>query len=113
MYDMMSNQQSIAAELLAAKDRVRFFIGDAHWGEDGRYKERLLSECLGKLTASNVAIGTGFIKNDTKITTQIDLIVYDSQCPLLFQSGDFVIVEPEAVFGIIEVKSNASNSELT
>ncbi len=34
-------QQSIAAEFETQKNRVRFFIYDSHWGDDGRYKEIL------------------------------------------------------------------------
>lgn len=33
---------SITQEIDSIKDRVRNFIGDANWGEEGRYKEALL-----------------------------------------------------------------------
>lgn len=39
------------------------------------------------------------------ITSQIDIIVYDNNYPTLFQEGDFVIVTPQAVRAIIEVKT--------
>ena len=32
MNEAMRYQQSISAEFLAIKDRVRFFIQDNHWG---------------------------------------------------------------------------------
>jgi hypothetical protein len=44
-----------------------------------------------------------------KSTSQIDLIIYDLSFPVLFSEGDFVILTPEAVRGIIEVKSNIEN----
>jgi len=51
-------QQSIAAELIAFKDRIRFFIDDNHWGEDGRYKEIILMNYLRRVLPDNAAVGT-------------------------------------------------------
>ena len=70
-------QQSIAAEFAAQKDRVRYFIGDKHWGEDGRYKEVLLADYLKSVLPPNVSVGTGFVKNEyDNLTYQIDIIIY-------------------------------------
>ncbi|QLK09339.1 hypothetical protein BMG_6111 (plasmid) [Priestia megaterium] len=109
--DYLSYHQSINAELKATKDRVRYFIGDSHWGEDGRFKEILLINHLKKVLPSNVSVGTGFVRNGEKITSQIDLIIYDNSIPTLFLEGDFVIVLPESVYGIIEVKSKIRANE--
>lgn len=113
--DMISQyQQSIAAEFQAQKDRVRFFIGDAHWGEDGRYKEILLADFLKTILPNNVAVGTGFVRNSNNdLTNQIDIIIYQQNCPTLFKKGDFVVLMPESVLGIIEVKSTTSSNVLT
>lgn len=97
--------ESITAELLAGRNRVRYFIGGIHWGEDGRFKEVLLMNYLRKVLPANVSVGTGFVKNGNITTSQIDLIVYDNSIPTLFSEGDFVIALPESVLGIIEVKS--------
>ncbi len=59
-------QQSIAAEFVAIKDRVRFFIDDNHWGEDGRYKEVILVNYLRRIIANGVSVGTGFVKNNRR-----------------------------------------------
>ena len=107
-------QQSIAAELIAIKDRVRYFIGGSHWGEDGRYKEIILLNYLRKILPNSVAVGTGFVRNkNQELTSQIDIIVYKDDEPKLFSEGDFVILMPESVLGIIEVKSKSTNSVLT
>lgn len=114
MLDVVRYQQSIAAEFDAQKDRVRFFIGDKHWGEDGRYKEILLGDFLKSILPANVTVGTGFVRNArNELTNQIDLIVYKKDYPCLFQKGDFVVLMPESVLGIIEVKSVASANILT
>ncbi len=107
-------QQSIAAEFAAQKDRVRFFIENAHWGEDGRYKEIILADYIKSVVPSNVSVGTGFIKNaQDEVTSQIDIIIYKNDYPYLFKKGDFVILIPDSVLGIIEVKSNAATSILS
>ncbi|MFF2018909.1 DUF6602 domain-containing protein [Paenibacillus sp. NPDC058177] len=102
-------QQSIAAEFIALKDRVKFFIDDNHWGEDGRYKEIILMNFLRRVLPDNVAVGTGFVKNRaSQLTDQIDIIIYKKNEPKLFSEGDFVILMPESVLGIIEVKSKVT-----
>lgn len=106
-------QQSIAAEFIAIKDRVRFFIEDNHWGEDGRYKELILINYLRKVLPENVAVGTGFVRNaNDQLTNQIDIIIYKKNDPKLFHEGDFVILMPESVIGIIEVKSKLTRLSL-
>ncbi|MGN7894246.1 DUF6602 domain-containing protein [Bacillus sp. 22475] len=101
----LSYHKSITTEFKAIQDRIRYFIGDAHWGEDGRFKELLLMNHLKKVLPSNVSVGTGFVRNGREITSQIDLIIYNNSIPTLFSEGDFVIVLPESVYGIIEIKS--------
>lgn len=113
MPDYLSYQKSISAELLSIRNRVRYFIGNHHWGEDGRYKEVILKECIRDKLPSSVNIGTGFvICGGDEITTQIDLIVYRSEIPSLFKKEDFVILPREAVLGIIEVKSKLRSEEI-
>jgi hypothetical protein len=104
-------QKSISDELISIKDRVRHFIGNNHWGEDGRYKENILSHVLRKHLPKSVSVGTGFIvNNNDDITKQIDIIIYRNDIPLLFKQDDFIIAPAECVLGIIEVKSRATTS---
>lgn len=42
-------QQSITQELDVIKNRVRSLIGDAHWGEEGRYKEIILQKIIKRI----------------------------------------------------------------
>lgn len=104
--DFILYQQSISYELFAIKDRVHFFIGNNHHGENGRYREIILMNFLKRILPDNIGVGTGFVKNkDGKLTKQIDIIVFKKDYPKLFSEGDFVILMPESVIGIIEVKS--------
>lgn len=104
-FNYLAYHKSITDEFKATQNRVRYFINGSHWGEDGRFKEILLMNHLKKVLPSNVSVGTGFVRNKEEITSQIDIIIYDSSIPTYFSEGDFVIVHPESVIGIIEVKS--------
>lgn len=108
MPDYLKYQKSISDELISIKDRVRNFIDNHHWGEDGRYKEIILSHVLRHHLPKGVSVGTGFVVNNTEITKQIDIIVYRDDYPLLFRQDDFIIAPTECVLGIIEVKSRAN-----
>lgn len=98
--------ESITKELDSLKDRVRNFIGDVHWLSDGEWKESVLKSVIKRHIPANIGVGSGFIVNETKSTSQIDIILYDLNIPILFRDGDFVIVTPDAVKGIIEVKTS-------
>ena len=51
-------------------------------------------------------IGRGFVINREEVSKQIDILIYDSSKPILYQDGDLVFVTPDAAKVIIEVKSN-------
>jgi len=107
---------STSRELIAIKDRVRHLI--PHWGEDGRYKEAILKSVIQRYLPTNFGIGNGFVVDfplDAKehsCSKQIDLIIYDTQYPILFKDGDFIIVSPDSVRAIIEVKADIENHGL-
>lgn len=106
--DIKGFHKSISLEFDIIKDRVRYLIGDSHWGEDGRYKEIIVMNILRKFLPQNFSVGTGFIMNNNdydSISTQIDIIIYQNDYPIIFKEGDFVIVNSKNVVGVIEVKS--------
>jgi hypothetical protein len=105
--DFKKFYESLNNELIALKDRVRSLIGNANWGEDGRYREAILKNMISKFLPKKYSMGTGFVINkDKEITKQIDIIIYDNSSPVLFSEGDFVIVLASTVKAIIEVKSS-------
>ena len=107
-------QKSIGKELLTIKDRVRNLIGDAHRGEEGGYKESVLKKMIREYLPHNLSIGSWFIvsKNEEQspISKQIDIIIYDNRYPVVFRDGDFVIITQDMVKAIIEVKSKIYSS---
>ncbi|MCW3999507.1 MAG: hypothetical protein NWE93_04655 [Candidatus Bathyarchaeota archaeon] len=114
-------QESITKELEAVKDRVRNLIGNANWGEDGRYKEAVLTKIIKRFLPSNLSVGTGFIlkaegrpphNGRMEISNQLDIIIYDNRVPVLFSEGSLVIVSSSSVRAIIEVKTKIANNEI-
>ena len=110
MPNYLEYQKSISKELLSIKDRLRNFIDDHHWPEDGRYKEIILTDILRKHLPKSVSVGTGFVMGEQGLSTQVDIIIYRNDFPVMFRQSDFVIVVPEAVLGIIEVKSRITGA---
>lgn len=110
-------QKSITTELTLTKDRVEFLIGNANWGDVGRYKEAILRKTISQFLPSNLQIGTGFIIGNSdhqfgrngQISSQLDIIIYEDKSPVIFREGDFVIITESAVRAIIEVKTKVVN----
>lgn len=109
-------QESITKELDIIKNRLRNIIGNAHWGEDGRYKEAILIKTIRNYLPSNVSVGTGFIvaqkslAGEIEVSPQMDILIYDNSIPVIFKEGDFVIITDDAIKGVIEVKTKVINN---
>jgi|GEM_PF-5727783 len=99
-------------------NRLSKLIGDAHELSTGRYKERLLIDLISNFIPDKYSIGSGFILFPTKELTEngyiidhqlsgeLDIIVYDStNYSTIFKDQDIVVLRPESVRVIIEVKS--------
>jgi hypothetical protein len=114
---LIDYHRTTSNELLALTNKVRNLI--THWGEDGRYKEAVLKNVIRRFLPEKYSIGTGFVIKQTQnrgehlSSRQIDLIIYDDASPVLFKEGDFVILTPDAVRGIIEVKANLQNQGIS
>lgn len=98
--------QSLTAELQSLKNRVRSFItDDPHWPTDGEWKESVLRTFLRRNLPTTIGVGRGFVVSSAGHSSQIDLLLYDCTKPVLFRDGDTVFITPEAVAGVIEVKT--------
>ncbi|WP_217601879.1 DUF6602 domain-containing protein [Chitinophaga sp. GbtcB8] len=110
-------QKSITKELSLIKDRVEFLIGEANWGDVGRYKEAILRKTISQFLPSNLKIGTGFVIGNSdrqfgrngQISSQLDIIIYEDKSPVVFREGDFVIITESAVRAVVEVKTKVIN----
>lgn len=105
--------QSLADELDSKFGRINALIGN-HSAEKGSYHEYLIKDFLTQHLSKQYSVKTGFIYvDDLHISPQIDLMIIDeSQTPgILAQYDDFVIVYPEAVCCVIEIKTRINKRE--
>jgi hypothetical protein len=108
-------------------------IGDVHHPSLGNYKERLLTATIRNHVPKAFSVGTGFVlfprersassaippgydalnQSDYEVSRQCDILVYDSATyPPVFEDGDFVVLRPEAVRAVVEVKGSLDNEEI-
>ncbi|MFM0330116.1 DUF6602 domain-containing protein [Paraburkholderia strydomiana] len=99
---------TIASELTSLSERVRFIID--HGPSVGTYRENLLRNTLRKHLPARYHVATGFIFGLRK---QIDILIYDrvDYAPI-FREEDLVIVPPESVRAVIEVKTTLTSENL-
>lgn len=123
--DLTAYAGMIGDEFSSKLNRLSQIIGINHELSVGEYKESLLKSCLKNFLPKRYSVGTGFIifvedspmrnlyPDNTDISHlkshstshQLDVIVYDdNDFAPLFRDGDFVILRPESVRSIIEVK---------
>jgi hypothetical protein len=104
--------ESINEELISLKNKVRNLIKNAHWVTDGELKESILKNIIRRHMPKNIEVGRGFIINENNCSRQIDILLFDNSYPILFRDGDLVFVTPDAVRGIIEVKTTANSEDV-
>ena len=104
--------RSLSAEFEALKNRVFNLIGPAHWPTHGGWRESILRSVLRRHLPDNIKVGRGFIIDGESTSTEVDVLLYDATAPVLYKELDLVIVTPNAVRGIIEVKSTIRRGEV-
>ncbi|WP_109440462.1 DUF6602 domain-containing protein [Acinetobacter haemolyticus] len=99
---------SIATELETLSQRIRFI--NQHGPTVGTYRETLLKNTLKKHLPERYHVATGFIHGVEK---QIDILIYDriDYAPI-FREADLVIIPPESVRAVIEVKTKITLNNL-
>ena len=101
--DYAAFHRSVSEELYSLKDRIRNLV--SHWPTDGESKEVALRSVLRRHLPQSVIIGRGFVITATRSSTQVDVLIVDAGKPTLFKDGDLLIVTPDAVRAVIEVKT--------
>jgi len=72
----------------------------------------VLRSFLARRLPETVGVGRGFVLTANGPTTQCDIILYNKSAPTLFKEGELVFLTPDAVLGIIEVKSRVDRTVL-
>lgn len=107
--NLESYHKNIGKELWYARDKIRNLIGKKHYLSDGEHKEAVLRSALRKVVPNVFQIKRGFVHYGDSASKQIDIILIDGHSPTLFMDGDLVVVMPEAVRALIEVKTSHKN----
>jgi hypothetical protein len=129
----LTGYAALFGESLSSKaDLLDRLIGDAHYPSLGQYKERLLADAIRGFLPRTVEVGTGFVmfphadmnppggvefhdplnQSAYSMSPQCDILVYDvARYPTVFRDGDFVVIRPEAVRAVIEVKGSLTIKE--
>ena len=109
--DTNAHFRSLASEITAIRNRVQNLIGPAHWPTVGAAKESVLRSIIRRHLPPSLHVGSGFILSPDGQSSQIDILIYDERAPVLFKDGDLVILTPDSVRGVIEVKTRLSMQE--
>ena len=107
--DFKKYHESITNELRFTKDRIRNLIGDSHWQTDGEHKEAVLRKVIRMYLPETLQVGKGFVCCSEETSSQIDILITDRNKPTLFKDGELVLVTPDAVKAIIEVKTSVNS----
>lgn len=125
---------SLLGESLANRiDLLAQLLNEAHYPTTGRYKESLLADLIAGFVPGRYSVGTGFVLFPIESynvegfgdeaeavlsvekhvpSRQMDILVYDSHSyPVIYRDGDVVVVRPEAVRCLIEVKGHLDHTQ--
>ena len=109
--DVRSYFESLGLELGSLKQRVRHLIADAHWQTDGEWKESVVRQVLRRHLPTTAIVGRGFVVTSESATSQLDVLIHDASKPVVFKDSDLAFVTPDAVLGIIEVKTRVGPAD--
>ncbi|HUT30355.1 MAG TPA: DUF6602 domain-containing protein [Sedimentisphaerales bacterium] len=104
--------RDLSKELRAVQNRIRNFIGEAHWPSDGAWKESVLRTVIRKYLPPSFTVGSGFVVTGEDVSTQIDILICDDSAPILFRDGDFLVATADCVRAVVEVKTKIEVSKV-
>ncbi|HGE7613610.1 TPA: DUF6602 domain-containing protein [Bacillus cereus] len=97
-------------EIKVTKERIASLI--SHSLTKGQINEFAIKKVFEEKIPENYGVSRGFIVTDNWKSTEIDIVIYDKSYPFLFKTGDLIIITPDAVKGLIEVKTRLDSREL-
>jgi hypothetical protein len=130
--DLTAYAGMIGEEFSTKLNRLAQIIGTSHEPSIGRYKESVLRNCIEQFIPKRYSVGTGFIaftresplykqpdnelkqrddyidllnRKELYISSQLDIIIFDDyNFSPIFRDAEFVVVRPESVRAVVEVK---------
>jgi len=109
-----------AESMLTQYENINHLLGPTKdWTHPGTLCEELLRHFLRQTLPPRMAVDKGYFFGRTEIdgtqthSPEIDILIHDRQrYQTVFRMGDFVIVQPKAVIGIIQVKRALTPGQL-
>lgn len=98
-----------------SKYHIQSLLGTSYPYQSGLFRESLLRSFLSDILPKSLSIDTGFIYgfDEYENSKQIDILIWNShQYSPVYRTKEFVIVPPDSVVAIIEVKSNFNKEDL-
>jgi hypothetical protein len=132
--DLTAYASMVGDEFASRIDRLAQIIGTTHEASVGAYKESVLRNLIGKFIPKRYSVGTGFVLfaregslNDRKsenpdlwnlkehyVSRQLDIVVYDDyNFPPIFRDEQLVVLRPESVKCVVEVKGYLSKANVS
>lgn len=111
--DNYERAEHFDARLRAEIDWIERFT--SHAPSIGTHYEKILSDLVSEYLPSSVKVGTGFIYDSLRetVSPQIDLLCYNDQAfSPIYRRDDFVIVQPETVMAVCEIKKTLKCNDL-
>lgn len=107
----LGSLRHLVDEMVAQSKRVAEYTRDR--SATGLHRERIVESFVRRIAPKSFSIGSGFIYGASESSKQIDILVYDTMnfAPL-FDEGGYVVVLPESVVEVIEVKSSLDKDQL-
>ncbi len=100
----MASMQHLVDELTAKSKRILEYSRNR--AATGLHRERVVESFINRITPQALGVGSGFIYGSSQSSKQIDILVYDkTNFAPIFNEGGYIIVLPESVIQVIEVKS--------
>jgi hypothetical protein len=97
---------SLTAELYSIRDRMKYLV--RHRLTSGEHRESALRMMLRRHLPPSLVVGRGFVVTKEDSSEQIDILVVDGTRPCLYRDGDLIIVTPDLVRAIVEVKTTCA-----
>jgi Domain of unknown function (DUF6602) len=97
------------------KNHIRKLLGSSYNYQSGIFRESLLKTFLLQILPKSLAVDTGFVYGFEQLpnSKQIDILIWDeSKYSPIYRTSDFVIIPPESVVAVIEVKSNLGTNDI-
>lgn len=110
---MQQYYKKIQDKVLVQRDIIKSLVKDQR--VIGDYYEAIIRDVIRENVSEAFAVGRGVVlSKEGKTSHECDVIVYNTvEYGPLFKSGEIVVITPEAVRCVVEVKGTLTNSHLS